>query len=152
MSELVVEPLGERAIRMERTFRASRERVFEAYVRPELVRRWLGTSRMDWHTCTIDARVGGGFRYLWTRGDFRMGIQGVFVVLEPPARIVHRERFDGSDGETLVTTLFHDEGGLTRVETVLEYGSTEARDRVLATPMRDGISEGYVLLDAVLAG
>ncbi len=152
---LRVDSVGERAIVVTRRFAAPRELVYRAHLEPALIQRWLGTARMDWAVCEVDARVGGTFRYEWTRAsdDWRMGIRGTFVELVPCSRIVHRETFDEdwTGGESVVTTSLHEEGPrATRLELHLLYSSEQARDRVLRSPMDEGLGEGYDLLEALL--
>jgi uncharacterized protein YndB with AHSA1/START domain len=65
----------ERAIRVE----AAPQAVFEFFTDPERLVRWMGVG------ATLDPRPGGIFR-LNTVGDFF--VEGRFVVVEPPRRIV----------------------------------------------------------------
>ena len=55
-----------------------------------------------------------------------------------------------ADGEALVTTTFAEEGGITTVTTVMDFGSKEARDAAVKTGMTDGMEQSYQLLDRVL--
>src|SRR6188474_1614673 len=106
---------GEREIVMARTFDAPRALVFEAFTRPELVKRWLlGPPGWSMPVCEIDLKVGGKFRYEWRNQDGRgMGMGGIFRELAPPDRIVHTELFDEdwTGGERKVTTLFTEKAG-----------------------------------------
>ncbi|MEZ4316203.1 MAG: SRPBCC domain-containing protein [Myxococcota bacterium] len=76
MSALHIEPEGERSLRIVRRFAAPRTLVFEAHLRPELVVRWLGITRMDWVRCEIDARPGGRFHYEWARDGHTLAEEG----------------------------------------------------------------------------
>ena len=41
--------------------------VFDAYTKPELLKRWLfGMRRLVAAVCEIDLRVGGKYRYVWS--------------------------------------------------------------------------------------
>ena len=44
---LDVEPVGDRPIRIVRSFRAPRQLVFDAHTEPELLARWLGPADLD---------------------------------------------------------------------------------------------------------
>ena len=55
-----------------------------------------------------------------------------------------------SGGEALVTTTFAEEGGITTMTTVMDFGSKEARDAAVKTGMTDGMEQSYQLLDRVL--
>lgn len=152
---LEVSANGDREIVMTRTFDAPRERVFEAYTEPELVKRWLGV-RGGWSfaVCEIDLRVGGAYRYVW-RHDERgvdMGVSGTYREIDAPARIVCTERFDESwyPGEAITTVRFDDQAGKTALTMTIRYESQEARDAVLASPMKGGVAESYDRLAELL--
>ena len=146
---------SEREIVMTRVFDAPRRLVFEAYTRPELIKRWLGV-RAGWTmpVCEVDLRVGGKYRYVWRgpKGN-DMGMGGVFREIVAPERIVATEKFDESwyPGEAVDTTVFVEKGGRTTVTTTVRYESKEARDGVLRTPMATGVAESYDKLAELLA-
>ena len=146
---------SEREIAMTRVFDAPRHLVFEAYTKPELVKRWLGV-RNGWSldVCEIDLRVGGRYRYVWrgTNGK-EMGMGGVYLEIERPERIVATEAFDESwsPGEAVGTVFFSEQGGRTTLTLSVLYESREARDAVLRTPATEGIGESFDKLAEVLA-
>jgi len=146
---------SDREIAMTRTFDAPRRLVFDAFTKPELIKRWLGV-RAGWTmpVCEVDLRVGGTYRYVWRgpKGN-DMGMGGVFREIVAPERIVATEKFDDSwyAGEAVDTTVFVEQGGKTTVTTTVRYESKEARDGVLATPMATGVAESYDTLAAYLA-
>jgi uncharacterized protein YndB with AHSA1/START domain len=146
---------GEHEIRMTRDFDAPRRLVFEAYTKPELLKRWLGV-REGWvlAECEVDLRVGGAYRYLWrheARGA-RMGAGGRFREIVVPERIVCTEKFDDPwyEGEGLNTASFEERAGKTTLVVTLRYESNETRDRVLRSPMERGVSDSYDALAALL--
>src|SRR5258706_1694774 len=146
---------SDREIRVERDFNAPRRLVFDAFTRPELVRRWLlGPPGWTMPVCEIDLRVGGKYRYLWRKeGDgTEMGMGGVFRELVTPARIVATEKFDESwyPGEALDTTTFADNGGITHVTIDALYGSKEAPDTARRSGMEHGMKAGYDRLESLL--
>jgi uncharacterized protein YndB with AHSA1/START domain len=55
-----------------------------------------------------------------------------------------------SGGESVVTTMFAEEGGITTMTAVIDFGSKEVRDAALKTGMTDGMEQSYQLLDRVL--
>src|SRR4051794_17128462 len=79
-----------------RVFRAPRELVFEAWTRPELVKRWLwGPAGWTMDKCLIDFRVGGEYRFEWRNSDGRsLATSGVYREIAAPERFVATERFD----------------------------------------------------------
>ena len=146
---------GDREIVMTREFDAPRALVFEAFTKPELVRRWLlGPPGWAMPVCAIDLKVGGGYRYEWRQGDkgTTMGVRGVFREVSPPSRIVHTERFDESwyPGECIVTTAFEEKAGRTKATMTLAFETAEARDGVLKSGMEKGVAVSYDRLEGIL--
>ncbi len=55
-------------VQVKRTFDASRDRVFEAWMDPDLLRQWLTGPRATSPSAEVDPRVGGEFRIAMTSG------------------------------------------------------------------------------------
>ena len=84
-------------IQVTRNFGAPRGLVFDAFTKPELVRRWLlGPPGWTMPLCEIDLRVGGSYRYVWRseKDGAQMAMGGVFREIVPLERLVATERFD----------------------------------------------------------
>jgi uncharacterized protein YndB with AHSA1/START domain len=153
---LQVDARGDRDIVMTREFDAPRRLVFEAFTKPELLKRWLGV-RAGWTLaiCEIDLRPGGAYRYVW-RNEARgkeMAAHGVFREIDPPARFVSTESFDDPwyQGEAVNDTVFTERDERTTVSITTTYASREARDGVLGSGMERGVAESYDVLAALLA-
>jgi len=152
---LKVEARGDREIVMTRIFDAPRRLVFDAFTKPELLKRWL-TGPPGWTlaVCEIDLRVGGSLRYMW-RGPAgeEMGMRGVFREITPPDRIVGTEKFDQAwyPGEAVGTVVLTEQGGKTTLTQTIVYESREARDIVLKSPMDQGLGMSYDHLADLLA-
>jgi uncharacterized protein YndB with AHSA1/START domain len=146
---------GDREIAMSREFDAPRELVYEAYTKPELLKRWLGMHN-GWSlaVCDIDLKVGGSYRYVWRHAGFpEMGMRGVYKEIVPAERIVATEQFDQSwyDGNALGTVTFVERAGRTTLTITMVYDSKDVRDAVLKSPMEQGMNSGFDALDQVLA-
>jgi uncharacterized protein YndB with AHSA1/START domain len=145
----------EREIAMTRVFDAPRHLVFEAYTKPELVKRWLGVhGGWSWAVCEIDLRVGGTYRFVWRGpGGEEMGMRGVYREVVVPERIVATEAFDQSwyPGEAVSTVLLFQQGDRTTLTLTVRYESREARDAVLKSPMEAGVAAGFDKLEELLA-
>lgn len=155
MNRMEISPHGDRDLVMTRRFDAPKALVFRAFTEPELVKRWLGARTWPMTHCEMDFRVGGAFRYVWSRQGADTGdivVNGTYVEISSPDRIVHTECFDEdwTGGETRVTTTFEEDGGVTIVTVRLAYSSPEARDGAAGSGMADGMEEGYQQLDALL--
>ncbi|MGX7828182.1 SRPBCC family protein [Actinokineospora sp. 24-640] len=138
-----------------RSFAARRSTVFDAWTKPELLRRWFGAD--GWHlvTCEIDLRVGGAWRFVSRGpGGEEMGHGGVYLEVDVPARLAQTESYDDQwfPGEANQALDFTEAGGATTVTITMSFPSQEVRDAVIASPMREGVSQGMARLDAVLAG
>ena len=145
---------SDREIAMTRTFDAPRRLVYDAWTKPELLKRWLGV-RGGWEmaVCEVDLKVGGQYRYVWRGPNGKeMGMGGVYREVVPGERLVATEKFDDAwyEGDAVDTTVFVEEGGRTTVTTTVRYSSKEARDGVLQSPMERGVAESYDVLDEVL--
>jgi uncharacterized protein YndB with AHSA1/START domain len=152
---LKVTTLGDRQIVMTRVFDAPRDLVFDAWTKPELLRRWLfGPDGWSMTLCEIDLRVGGRYRCVLKGPDGEeMGWQGVYREIVAPERIVSTEQFDQPwyPGEAVGTIVLTENGGKTTLTQTLLYESREARDGVLKTPMEHGVAMGYDRLAGILA-
>lgn len=139
---------------MTREFAAPRRMVFDAWTRPELLRRWYGARGWTMTGCEVDLRVGGRWRFVWRGPDSKdMGAAGVYREIAPPGRLVYTESFDEHwyPGESLVVHELAERAARTTLTSTLKYPSREVRDLVLTFPMDRGVAEGYERLDALLA-
>ena len=147
---------SEREIQVERDFGAPRALVFDAFTRPDLVRRWLlGPDGWTMPVCEIDLRVGGAYRYVWRKEStgMQMGMGGTFRELAPPQKLVTTEKFDDAwyPGEAINTTTFEERNGVTTMMLVVEYESREARDIASRSGMERGMVAGFDRLEQILA-
>lgn len=146
---------SDREVAITRELDAPRQLVFDAFTKPELIRRWLlGPEGWTMTVCDVDLRPGGAYRYVWRKGEnIQMGMGGVFLEVTPPEKIVSTEKFDDPwyTGEATGTVRFVERDGKTTVTTTMLYESKAARDQVLASPMEEGMAVGYDRLAALLA-
>src|SRR6202051_4731598 len=97
----------DREIVLTRVFDAPRNLVFEAFSKPELLKRWFGPRGWSLSICEVDLRLGGTFRFMLEGpGGQKMGMRGVYCEIVPPERSVHTESFDDYPGESIVTATF----------------------------------------------
>ncbi|MET0741074.1 MAG: SRPBCC family protein [Candidatus Nanopelagicales bacterium] len=142
----------ERSIVVTREFAAPPDRLWRAHTEPELLKKWLGRRAYPMTTCEVDLRVGGRYRYVFTKldGSKPMGMGGVFDVIERPTRLVTTEAFDDFPGPSVNTIRFEEIDGGTAMTLTVVYPSEEIRDGWLASGMTDGMGEGYDRLDGLL--
>jgi uncharacterized protein YndB with AHSA1/START domain len=138
-------------VRIERSFAASAEEVFDAWTSPEVMRRWFHPAP-DWDTpeADVDLRVGGKVRVVMRRPDGReFAAQGEYTLIDRPHRLVMTWTFqDDPSNEQLIELSFSESEGSTAVLMVNSGISTDER--------RDSQGEGWRRcldeLERVLAG
>jgi uncharacterized protein YndB with AHSA1/START domain len=125
-------------VRIERTFAASAEEVFEAWTSPEVMRRWLHPAP-DWGTpeAQVDLRVGGKVRVVMRRPDgTEAEARGEYAVIERPHRLVMTWTFDDDpSNEQLIELSFSESERSTTVLMINSGISTDER--------RDGQEWGW---------
>ncbi len=146
----------ERTIVVERSFDAPRPKVWDAWTKPELLRRWLlGPAGWILDVCDVDLRPGGAFRWVWKREDdgTSMGLSGVYHEVQAPVRLVNTEVFDERwyPGDARITFELSESGDRTHTRSTWRYDSTEARDIVLKTAI-SGVEISYEHLAELLSG
>jgi uncharacterized protein YndB with AHSA1/START domain len=141
-------------VRIVRDFDAPPEKVFRAWVDPELIVAWLGPKDTAMRLDTWDARTGGNYRYAAERdGQEIATFYGSFHEVRPASRLVQTFTYEGvPDGVSLDTATFEEiEPGRTRVTVLSVVDTMEARDAMIASGMESGVVEGYEKLDDLLA-
>jgi len=146
------------AIVLNRTFNAPRRLVWEAFLTPDKMRRWM-IPPPGWSTsvCECDPSVGGGLRLVWksAEADPAMTLYGVFTEVALHERVVHTETMVLGNGQPIGTLVekheFKEERGVTTMRITQTYSSKDARDGALASGMDQGMEAGYQQLDALLA-
>lgn len=141
----------DREIQMTRVFDAPREMVFDAFSKPELLKRWFGPRGWSLVVCEVDFKVGGTFRFVMRGPDGKdMGMRGVYREISAPVRSVHTESFDDYPGESQVTATLDEQAGKTTLTVTVLYPSKEVRDIVINSGMEHGAAESYDKLAELL--
>ena len=104
-------------LRMERTFRAPAQAVFDAWTSEEVMRRWWRVES-DWETpvAEVDLRVGGSVRVVMrTQDGTEYGGGGQYTEIDPPNRLAFTWIWDGDDKRQLIEIDFEEHDGVTTV-------------------------------------
>jgi uncharacterized protein YndB with AHSA1/START domain len=105
-------------LRMERTFQAPAQEVFDAWTSEEVIRRWWHAEH-DWETseADIDLRVGGVVRVVMRdpHKNVEYGGGGTYTEIERPTRLAFTWTWDGDTRGTLVEVDFEERDGITTV-------------------------------------
>ncbi|KYF67397.1 SRPBCC family protein [Sorangium cellulosum] len=145
---------SEQEVRMTRVFNAPRHLVFDAMTKPEHVKRWWGCLSEGYSVpvCEIDLRPGGAWRFVNRHPGGEFAFYGEYREISPPSRLVFTEIFEQyPDSVSVVTSVFTEEGGKTRMTVTVRYPSLEVRDIVLSTGMAEGAGISYDRLEDLLA-
>lgn len=128
-------PVAARALTLRRTYAAPRQRVFEAWTKPELLMKFLSTPEASVPEVNVDLRPGGCYNIvmLMPDGD-RWNVRGVYRDVNPPERLSMTWRWEEDDPkdeyDTLLTLEFHEvSGGTELVLTHEQFATVESRDR-----------------------
>jgi uncharacterized protein YndB with AHSA1/START domain len=142
-----VERKSEREIVVTRTFDAPARLVFEAWTRPELLKRWWVPRSMGMTlvSCDVDARTGGRYRFVFGHG---MEFFGTYVEVTPYSRLVWTNEEGGASGP-VTTVTFEEKGGKTLLVLRELYPSKEALDAA-GTGAADATHETFAQLDELL--
>lgn len=115
-------PHNNTSLVLRRSFTASRQRVFRAWVEPEALESWMRPGGMAMTVRLLDARVGGSFRFELENGS---SIVGTYLHIVPYEKLVFTWSGEVIQGrETIVTLDFLDQGSVTEVVLTHEGLST----------------------------
>ena len=152
-SRFTLELPSDTEIRMERSFKAPRERVFKAVTDPELIAKWWGLRSTTTIVDTFDPRVGGKWRFI-QRGENgeEYAFRGEFLEIEPPSKVVQTFEFEGMPGHVVTDSMtLSEDGDGTRIRIDSKFASKEDRDGMIQSGMEVGANESYDQLDELLA-
>jgi uncharacterized protein YndB with AHSA1/START domain len=133
-----------------RTFNAPARIVFEAWTKPELIKRWWAPKSMGlvMVSCEADVRVGGSYRFEFShQGSEPVAFFGRYTEVIPHARLVWTN--EESDAGVITTVTFEEKSGKTLLVMQERYPSKEAFDAADAG-MESGMPEMFEQLDELL--
>jgi uncharacterized protein YndB with AHSA1/START domain len=154
-SETIVERRSDRELVVMRTFNAPAHIVFDAWTKPELLKRWwapksFGVSLFE---CESDLRVGGTYRYAFGRDPKKPEVfSGRYIEVNSPSRLVLTQVYERmrKAGEAVVTATFEESRGRTRLTLHQLFPSKEALEHALTSGMEHGMRETLDQLDALV--
>src|SRR5260370_3538178 len=97
-----VERKSERELVVTRTFHGPAQILFEAWTKPELLKRWWAPKScgISFVSCEVDVRTGGTYRFVFSHAasEQPMAFFGRYIELTPHSRIrrPNQERADGA--------------------------------------------------------
>ena len=145
-----VERKSERELVVTRTFNGPARIVFEAWTKPELLKRWWApqSTGLSLLSCEADVRVGGRCRFEFGHEISKpMAFFGRYTEVTPHSRLVWTN--DESDDGAVTTVTFEEKGGKTLLVMHELYPSKEVLDGAI-TGMGGGMRETFEQLDELL--
>ena len=148
-----VERKSARELVVTRTINGPARIVFEAFTKPELLRRWWAPKSfgVSFLSCEADVRVGGSYRFVFVFGNDAskpMEFFGRYIEVIPNSRLVWTND-EGGDGGAVTTVTFEESGGKTLLVMHELYPSKEALDAA-GTGAADATVETFAQLDELL--
>jgi uncharacterized protein YndB with AHSA1/START domain len=146
-----VERKSERELVVTRTINGPARIVFEAFTKPELLKRWWApkSTGVSLLSCEADVRVGGRYRLVFGHGGSEpMEFYGRYIEVTPYSRLVWTND-EGDDGGAVTTVTFEGKGGKTLLVMHDLYPSKEALDGALVG-MEGGMPETLEQLDELV--
>ena len=149
-----VERTSDREIIVTRTFNGPAHIVFEAWTKPELLKRWWTPESfgISFVSCEADVRTGGTYRFVFSHppAEQPMAFFGRYIEVAPPLRIVWTNE-ESPDGP-ISTVTFEERNGKTFLVLSELYPSKQALDDAIASGSTgtSGASEQFEQLDGLL--
>ena len=111
------DPNAEATLILRRTISAPRDRVFDAWTSPELMRQWFcPNEKFSVAIAEVDLTTGGKFRIGMRNPDRQVRIAtGMYREIRKPERLVFTWSWEHDPMDTLITLTFHDLGNATEI-------------------------------------
>ena len=112
-----------KSLRITRLIKADRQAVWDAWTKPEHVKKWSCPEPGGVREIDADLRVGGAYTLTMSVDGKVHTAFGTYREVDPPNRLVYTwdwKEKDNAVGETLVTVEFEERGDATRVVLVHE--------------------------------
>ena len=155
-NETIVERTSDRELVVTRTFNAPARIVFDAWTKPEFLKRWWAPKSMgvSLFECEQDLRVGGAYRFAFGRDPKDPEVfSGRYLEVDPPSRLVLTQLYErmARVGEAVVTADFEEIEGRTGLTLRQLFPSKEALEGALASGMERGMRITLDQLDELVA-
>jgi uncharacterized protein YndB with AHSA1/START domain len=133
---------------MRRELRAAAGRVFDAWLEPGALARWMRPGSIEKVDVTVDAKIGGRFSIVMHGADGPLEHTGVYLQIERPRRLVFTWLSPTTEQrETLVTVQLAERADATEVTVTHEL----LPDTVALDVQREGWSDMLERLGELVA-
>ncbi len=144
---------SERELVVTRTLNGPARLVFDAWTKPELLKRWWAPKSFGvfFISCETDVRTGGTYRFVFghAASPQPMAFFGRYLEVTPHSRLVWTND-EGGEGGAVTTVTFEEKGGKTQVVVHDLHPTKEALDAAIASGSTSGMAETFGQLDDLL--
>lgn len=136
-------PTADRAVELTRRFDAPRQLVWDAWTKPEHVRKWYGLRVLTMTRCDSDLRPGGRYRQvLRDPAGNEFAFSGEYLEVFEPVRIRSTWGFEGVPGPPAISTvMFREADGQTEVWTRTVFPTAAGKQGWAASGGEAGMNE-----------
>lgn len=152
--------LATKTIRVERTFAAPLETVWNAWTTADILDQWWGPAPWHAETTTLELKVGGMWHYAMVGPDGeRSYCRADYDVVQPPHRFAGQDSFCDEHG-----TMMSDPPGMhwdvqfesvdattTNVMVTIQFATEADMEKIVAMGFQQGFTTGMEQLEALLA-
>jgi uncharacterized protein YndB with AHSA1/START domain len=123
--------------------------VFEAWIKPELFKKWWvpKSAPMTLVSCEMEVRTGGKYRLVFSVGSKNMEFFGKYLEVTPDSNLVWTNDEGGEDAAAITTVTFEELDGTTLLTVHDLYPSKEALDVAIDSGATGGMPEQLNQLD-----
>ncbi len=140
-------------VSMSRVYKASPERLFEAYTDPKQIPLFWGPAKYSTRVDKLDLKVGGVWRFVQKGPDGKeFAFNGVYKIVDRPKTLSYTFEFEPQPGHVMVeTATFVDQGdGTTLLEAVAKYSNLADLEEMSQSGMESGAVETCERLAALI--
>jgi uncharacterized protein YndB with AHSA1/START domain len=135
-----------------REFSATKGKVFEAYINPQVFVQWMGPVSFSMTIDCWETAPGGKWRYVSTNPageDF--GFHGVYHDVVEDERIAQTFEFEGAPGHVSFNVVrFAETEGKTTVTSTAVFETIEDRDTMVTSGLESGARGSFARLASLL--
>jgi uncharacterized protein YndB with AHSA1/START domain len=143
-----------REVTITRRFDAPAHLLFEAYSKPEHIKRWFGPRGWPVTRADMDFRVGGAFEFAMTgpEGEAGTPFGGEYLEIVPHRRIVYDNGFKIPGAEKMIVTVtFEEADGATLLTIHTQFPSDEMYAIHVGGGIVVGIESGLDQMEELVA-
>jgi uncharacterized protein YndB with AHSA1/START domain len=153
-NERASEPIADRELTITRTYDAPARLLFEAWSKPEHLKKWFGPVGWPVTMAEVDFRKGGRWRMAMTgpSGEQNTPFGGEYLEIVANRRIVFDNTFEEAGSRTMVMTVtFEEKDGKTILTWHTLFESAAMKKEYLGMGIEQGAGSGLDQLTAVVA-